>query len=254
MASEVRFNGTLADLMDLFHGIAEALSGEPVSAFKPYADGVCLRISMALLSQVQQAFVVKSRGGTGSDNIKWPPLKRETIAQRRTTKSELKSIGITGQRVRGFLTPAENDRWKAIFRSVYARRALELGDAAAKAKAGATAWAILKSEGAQTKLDLLGGRTVDILRDTSMLLRSLSPLSPGQPPAEGQIIRIADGAIAVGSSLKPWHHEGIPGRLPARPFWPVDGSIPPVWWDAIMVAAGNGLRESLEMIVRNGRA
>lgn len=54
-------------------------------------------IGVAVLSQSQQAYRVKSRGGTGSDGIKWKPLAASTIAKknrrgkvnanRKTTKS-----------------------------------------------------------------------------------------------------------------------------------------------------------------------
>lgn len=248
--ADAKFNGTLGDLFKVFHGLAEAVSGDS-GEYKQYADQILLRCGVALLSQVQIAFIAKSRGQTGSDGIQWPPLKPSTIANRRVTGAEKKAAGTVGHRVRGLLTPAQDAKWRAIFRSVYARLALELGDAAAKVKAGETAWAVLKSEGAQTKLEAYGQRQVDMLRDTGMLLRSLSPVTTGQPLPSGQIVRQGVGTIEVGSNLKPWHHAGIPGKLPARPFWPLDGSIPAPWMEAVTNAAQRGISEALERILKD---
>ena len=226
--------------------------------YERFVQPVLDRIGIALLSQIQQAFIVKSRGGIGSDGIQWPPLKPETIAQRRIGVGDLLPIGVKGRkipanRVRGLLTPDQDARWRKIFAQVYTRNVFELGDAAAKAKAGAVAWAVLKGEGAQTKLEVLGGRQVDTLRDTGMLLRSLSPTTASLQP-EGQVFECEPGAVTVGTNLKPYHHRGVPGRLPARPFWPLDNSIPDAWWTAITEAAANGIREALFLMVQENRA
>lgn len=211
------------------------------------AKRVQLRVGVALLSQVQQDFVRKSRGETGKDGIKWKPLKRETIAQRRTSTAELKRLGITGKRIRGLLTPNEDERWRKIFARTLARlREDGVPESAAKVRAGQAAWAALKAEGAKTKLDILGGRKVDILRDTGELFRSFSPGVEDQPSnADGQIFQVPTGRVIVGTNKKPWHHAGIPGRLPARPFWPPDGSIPDAWWPPIQRAAVRGMQQVL---------
>lgn len=247
--ADAHFRGTLSDLFEVFHGLAEAVSGHS-GDYQPYAQQILLRMGISLLSSVQIAFIAKSRGQVGSDGIQWQPLKKETIANRRITGAEKKAAGVTGHRNRGLLTPAQDQKWRAIFASVYHRLALELGDGAAKAKAAQAAWAILKGEGAKTKLDIFGNRQVDILRDTGMLLRSLSPVAIGQPLPPGQIVRMEPGAIEVGSNLKPWHHAGVPGRLPARPFWPSDGSIPASWMESVVDAASGGISEALENIIR----
>lgn len=116
---------------------------------------------------------------------------------------------------------------------------------AAKKRAFAIAWARMKDAGAQTMLQKLGSRQVDILRDTGMLLRSLEPGKEDVPSkAEGQIFRtFLPGKVVVGTHEKPWHQHGDPKRnLPARPMWPEDGKIPEAWMVPIRAAARRGLR------------
>lgn len=208
-------------------------SGEAFAA----VDTVEMTGANALLSQIWQAFIEKSRGGVGSDGIKWKPLAKSTIAQRRTTAGERTKLGIGGKRVRGLLTPAEDQKWRKIFCKVYAQYRVRMGEKEAMGIAAAVAWKTLKADGAKTKLDVLGNRQVDILRDTGELLRSLQPGVDAQPSGnDGQIIRVGEGRITVGSNKKPWHHRGNPPRLPSRPLWPLDGKVPEVWMDAILEA------------------
>lgn len=249
----LEFRGTRADLVRLLNAIPAALAGvaDPLGI----ARGIQLRAGVALLSKVQQAFIVKSRGGTGEDGIRWKPLKRETIAQRRTTRGERKALGISGTRVRGLLTPSQDRRWRQIFGTRLARMlASGVGYGEATAAAARIAWAILKSEGAQTKLDVLGGRQVDILRDTGELLRSFSPGVEDKPSgAPGQVFQTPPSRVIVGTNKKPYHHAGIPRRLPARPFWPTDGRLPEAWAVAILAAMDRGLVRAISLLVERGR-
>lgn len=231
------FRGSRAELVARLRGLAAALAGSRPDT-DGVADAVLLRGAVALLGQVQSAFVAKARGGVGSDGIKWPPLKRATIAGRRTSRAELKSLGIKGKRTRGLLTPAEDKRWRAIFASTLAKLRAR-GVSGAEGIAAKTAWAILKSEGAKTKLDVLGGRTVEIGRDTGVLLRSLEGGFEDKPSGnEGQICEVEPGRIVVGTNV-PYaahFHEH-------RPLWPKD--IPKVWLDAVNAALLRGLLRAI---------
>lgn len=247
----VAFVGTRQDLRRRLRALPRILAG---GAPDPYglARGLQLRLGVALLSKVQQDFVTKSRGGTGEDGIKWPALQRSTIAQRRTTRQERKALGITGRRTRGLLTPAQDRRWKQIFAS--RRNALMakhgMGSGQASAIAAKIAWSILKSEGAQTKLALLGGRRVDILRDTGELFRSLGPGVEDRPSgADGQVFDVPPGKVIVGTNKKTWHHRGVPGKLPARPLWRLDGTLPPGWWQYLLRVYNRGLVRALVLIL-----
>lgn len=244
MRTEVTFSGTADDAGRLLGVLPLILAGTHPD---PYglARLVQLRAANALLSQIRQDFIRKSRGVTGRDGIQWQPLKPETIAySRRTTRTERKSLGIRAKGSRRSLSPEQDRRWREVFASVMRQtRFSSLSDKEAQAKAGAIAWATVKKEGAHTLLELLGSRKVDILRDTGELLRSFSPGVDDKPSgADGQVIEIPPGRIVVGSNKKPWHHTGDPKRgLPARPFWPADGSIPDAWMPAVERAIMNGI-------------
>lgn len=258
--ADIYYKGSRADLVRLFHWFVEEITGRNPSLpphlkkYEPKAEKLAkliqLRIGIQLLSEIQQAFIEKSRGGTGSDGIRWQPLKRETIAQRRVGKGFLKSQGITGKRVRGLLTPAEDKLWRSIYARVYARNAVTMGHAAAAAKAGSIAWFELKKRGAKTKLDVLGSRKVEILRDTSELFRSLSPLDPLRTRPPGQILERDKASVTVGTNVKPWHHRGIPGRLPSRPLWPLTGDIPGKWWDSMTQTAIDAIKDAMIELLR----
>jgi hypothetical protein len=241
------FRGSRDDLVRVLRQIPAALAGGP----DPFgiARDIQLRCGVALLSQIQQDFITKSRGGTGRDGIKWAPLLRSTVAQRRTTGQERKSLGISGKRTRGLLTPAQDKRWRAIFASRVAKLRLMMSDGEAKARAAQIAWTILKSEGAVTKLQVLGGRQVDIGRDTSRMFRSLSPGVEDRPSGESeQVFEVPPGAVIVGSNV-PY----FPAFNKRRPVWPADGQLPPAWADAVAIAMRAGITRAVALIVERGR-
>ncbi len=108
-----------------------------------------------------------------------------------------------------------------------------------KASAAKRAWGILKREGATTLLDKYGTRKVEILRDTGLLLNSLSP---GVQSAE-QIFKVGNAEVTIGTNRKgaAKHHTGIPGRLPQRRLWPEIQRWPQSWKDDMVEQARDGL-------------
>lgn len=254
MSAQVTYHGTRAELKAVLAQLPAMLAGKVPDKWQ-VVDGIAARIGVAALSAIQQDFLVKSRGGTGRDGIRWEPLKRSTIARRPVTPGEKKALGITGPRTRGLLTPAQDKRWRQIYGTRLARLRLHMSEGEARARAAQIAWAVLKSEGAKTKIEVLGGRAVDSLRDTGRLLRSLSPGVEATPSGEEeQVFRTEPGQVIVGTNV-PYAkqlHEGIPGRLPARPFWPLDGTIPAAWLPGILDAAKTGLIEAAKQIVQHG--
>jgi hypothetical protein len=241
----IRFNGTRDDVVRLIRAVTVAVAGtgpDPLGVARP----ILTRGAVALLSQIQAAYIVKARGGVGSDGIKWKPLDRKTIAYgRRTSRSELKSLGVSGKRVRGLLTPAQDKKW----RSIYARCLAQFrarGVAGGEARAAQIAWAVLKRDGAKTKLDVLGSRVVEIGRDTGGLLASLTPGTEEQPSsADGQIFEVKPGQLTVGSN-KPYA-----SRFHAsRPMWPAE--LPQPWADAIAGAIMRGLIVAITRALATG--
>lgn len=257
MANEIQYRGGgRDDVARMLRHLLSSLAGTGVDPWG-VTTGLQLRCANVLLSKIQQAFLVKARGGMDECGIKWPPLKRETIAQRRTTAAERKGAGLTkANKNRGLLTDAQNKRWKLLFarKKSLLMAKFGLGDHESSERAAAYAWFILKQEGAPTKLALFGGRQVDILRDTGKLYKSLAAGKEDQPSnAPDQVLRTFRGTITVGTNQKPWHHFGVPGRLPARPLWPVDGnSLPDAWWTAINGALTRGLVQAVTMILSRG--
>ena len=115
---------------------------------------------------------------------------------------------------------------------------------AAMGRAAQIAWAKLKAMGAHTKLDVLGGRKVDVLRDTGELLASFSPgIGDQVSNADGQIVRLKPGEITVGTNKKPWHHK-------TRPFWPADGNLPQSWWNSMQEEAAGGIQDAVVTLLR----
>lgn len=212
----------------------------------PVAQAMMTRCGMAALGRIKTAFVVKSRGGTDEAGDRWQPLSPKTIAYSKTR-----------QRGRGGRTRAEkkrpthpsqalNTRQQARWWELYRRGlAMYKGD---KRHAAARAWFILKAEGAQTLLMKYGGRQVEILRDTGLLLNSLSP---GVPSAH-RIFRVLLGEVIIGTNRKGAgaHHRGVPGRLPQRRLWPHPSRWPSTWWLDITEQARAGLVDLFLYLVK----
>lgn len=237
------YHGNRSGFFQLVNQLASGVAGQGPLAGE-ITRGIQMRMGVALLSKVQQAFIVKSRGGVGSDGIRWKPLSPRTIAARRVSATEKRTLAIGGRRERGMLTPAQNQRWKSIFGSRLARlMAQGMNEAAAKTLAAKIAWAVLKQEGAQTKLQVLGSRQVDIGRDTGALLRSLTPGVEDKPSnADGQVFEVQPGLVIVGTNVpyaSRFHRD--------RPLWPE--IMPTQWSDAVNAAASRGIALALAQIL-----
>lgn len=270
MADEIRITATHRQVTHLVHGAVSSLTGR--GADSAYSRGIRLRLGMVLLACIQESFLAKASGGTGEDGIQWAPLKPSTIAARPIGQGDvagLKSMGITrgkhgygarsqgandldarGRLKRGFLTAAQDKRWRMIFATrkfqMMAQHGMDPG--AASARAGAIAWATLKSEGAKTRLQVLGGRTVAIGRNSGRLFNSLSPgaADPDSFPilsmpgaVEDRILREEPGSFTVGSNVD------YAGAFHARrPLWP-DGELPAAWSQRIAEALTSGIEEMI---------
>ena len=90
----------------------------------------------------------------------------------------------------------------------------------------------------QTKVELLGSRTVEILRDNGILFNSITPgtWSPGQDyrAERDQVFEIDGNSVAVGSTVKYFrtHDQGDSSRgIPRRQILPDEEKVPDLWWD-----------------------
>lgn len=240
----VYFRGNRNIAREAIIGVVRAVSGTP-NQHLHLAKSVHTAVGVAALTDVKEDFIRKARGGTGEDGVQWPPLDPKTLAYSRRfgpgEQTKLKAAAGLGRANsyapggnKGLLTKAQLKRWRAIFAAVFARLMATDGDeGSAKARAAQIAWAVLKREGAKTKLEVFGHRKVEVLRDTSVLLNSLSPGATAgdrYDPPEGQIFRLTGSGVIVGTNV-PYasvHQRGSKRGVPARPFLPV-GKAPQVW-------------------------
>lgn len=249
--TRIYFRGNRMQARQVARRLKDALIGR---ASDPHglARGVFIAVGLAALSDIKDDFVRKADGATGEDGNTWPPLSREYLAYgRRFGKGEqtaLKTAAGLGKANRfapgnnkGLLTAAQKKLWGKIFARSYQRFLLSLPEREAKARAAQIAWAELKRLGARTKLDVFGSRKVQILRDTGVLLNSLSPgemtatgySKPSGDGGDDQIFTTIANGVIVGTTV-PYaavHQNGNPAKgIPPRPFLPVQ-EAPRVWQD-----------------------
>ena len=205
------------------------------------ANAMMVRCGMTALGHIRNAFITKSRGGTDEAGDRWAPLKPETIAYSRRHRKEsgdpkqspvfsrTKTLPwIPRPKTRAGYAPSyaltnkQRDRWWDVYRQGLAMFKGNKGGAARRA------WAILKREGATTLIAQYGNAKVDILRDTGLLLNSLSPGVNSQ----AQVFRVRPGMVVVGTNRRgaAAHHRGVLGRLPQRRLWPGPRRWPSSWW------------------------
>jgi hypothetical protein len=214
----------------------------------PHARAILTRVGMTVLGRIKRAFIVKARGGTDEAGERWKPLSPKTIAYSKTRKrgrgGRTKAERNRPDRPSQALNTRQQARWWELYRQGLAMFKGDKGTAARRA------WGILKREGAVTLLMKYGGRQVDILRDTGLLLNSLSP---GATVPE-QIFRTGNGEVEIGTNRK-WagcHHRGVPGRIPQRRLWPAPKNWPANWWKDITEQIVQGVVDATSDLLRGG--
>jgi hypothetical protein len=230
------------------------------------AQILMVRMGLVLLGRIKTAFIQKARGGADDSGLRWPPLKKSTVAYSRRHPGVL----WPGKKRAPFapswmLTQKQRERWWQVYRSVGGRAPQGAGYHARGAPRGlgaAVAWMVLKREGAKTLIGTYGDVHVEILRDTGLLLNSLSPgvvvgeSAPVAPPkVENQVFRVGRGEVIVGTNRKfaATHHRGIPGKLPQRRLWPEVSNWPQNWWTDITRQGVYGLIDIALYLLSRGR-
>jgi len=274
MTETVQFRGTRSDISRLANLVGRILSGtEPDQ--HGIAKGFALTLGFAALSDIKDAYVMKSRGGTDEMGVTWPKLSQAYVAYHRRfgpgEKARLKQAAGLGRAHRtapgnkpGLLTKAQLKRWRGIYSGLLRRFMLSEGEREAKSHAARIAWSIVKKEGAKTMLEVFGNRQVEILRDTGVLLNSLSPgqltgsgenigyLKPGGAGGSEQIMEAEGGHVIVGTNVAyaSRHQRGGDG-VPARPFLPDEQHpVPRVWWERWLAVANRALVVSVQIFFR----
>lgn len=272
MADVITFRGGRAEAARLIRATVASLVG---AARTEVAQAVFIAVGMRALEDIRADFIRKAHGETGEDGNKWKRLDPKTLAYSRRfgagEQAALKRAAGLGPGNRfapgggkGLLTAAELKRWRKYYAMHLGRLAARYPFAQAKAIAAGIAWNKLKAEGAKTKLMVYGNREHDALRDTGMLLNSLSvgTLSgnryhrPTLPGGEEQIFTMLDNGIIIGTNV-PYakaHNEGDPKRgIPERRFLPKDDQVPDVWLERWLEHGMLALSIGIDQTLQSGR-
>lgn len=266
MGADIIYHGRSHEAKRDIHNFVALLTGKGPDR-SGAARSVFYVIGLSMLSEIQQDFIRKSRGDTGEDGVKWPPLSKEYLAYgRRFGKGEQAALkkaeglgrahrhGVGGKG--GILTKAQQERWNKVYARALAWMAARYGIGTARGMAAGYAWNTIKAEGARTKLEVYGNRQVDMLRDTGILLNSISPgylSSDGSysPPAtEGgdqQILTAISDGVVIGTAVP---YAGRQNKQ--RPFLPPD--IPQAWQPRIERSTRTAIIQAIYRFFLGGAA
>lgn len=252
------FHGSNEEFRNFVQLISDVLTGKEEDI--GVASMVLMAIGYAALADISDAYITKSRGGIDAMGIQWPDIKPETLAYGRPGgPGDPKMPNISPHRPS--LTEGQDRLWRQVFVRQLIRLEISLPEAEAKSRAAQIAWGAVKAIGAKTKLELWGFRQHEILRDTGVLLNSLTPGILTQdgyepPQLEGgdeQIFEVNPGVVIIGSDVAyaAAHNFGIEGKLPRRQFLPDEEKpVPALWWDNWIDAGVQALTAAVERIIR----
>ena len=251
--TQVVFRGKRSDLMSAVRQLGAVLAGRQ-SDPDQLARGFFSALGFAALSDIKDAYITKADGGTDEMGIKWPPLKPATIAARRVGPRDLEQAAI---RTRETIRKRETSRALRRF------QLSGLSDGEARRRAAIVGGLAATRQTGRTKVQTLGNRQVEILRDRGLLFNSLSPgeftgtdyQKPTGEGGENQIFEMRPGEIVVGTNdVKASTHQHGRGNIPARPFLPSDEyPVPDVWWSRWLGVAIGALVNVVAAQVRRGR-
>ncbi len=237
VSNTIHVTATRAQVVRILNDLPRLLNGSPGGA-GGFVRALQVRVGLSILERIKDAFLVKAAGGTDAAGDSWKPLSPHTIAYGRKHPGVPKKRPFWTTHPSYSLTAKRRDRWWQLY---YGFKAKFRGN---KRRAAATAWVILRREqpGIRTLMDRFGNTPVEILRDTGLLLNSLSPgvpaddapMSPPRKPS--QVFRCTPGSVIIGTNRKgaAKHHEGDPPRFPQRRLWPEPSRWPAEWWsDAV---------------------
>ena len=201
----------------------------------------------SMFHDIQVAFDLKADLQADELGDRWPDLAPSTKAYSRPARENDLTAeerrNLKNYRTKGLLDAQQTKIWKAF----YFKQRLALAREGsppniASSLAAAQAWAFIKSQGAVTKMDKLGYRKLQVLKDFKRLYKSLSQGTFNgyqyKPPTPQQIFKVTREGLTIGTRDKKasFHHHGNPKRgLPQRRLWPKDISV----WTARASIAGN---------------
>lgn len=204
-------------------------------AVRRYRHQLLEKIGVQILSFVKLDYVAKSRGGTGTDGIKWRPITVATILARLRKAGHLKSKPIKGSKIpAGVPVSARQRSVRVVAKSVKANEALfrELAKAGVKFRDKKTG-RVIKGGQARAKAGTYIGvsqktakRTVNISPgsyqigvNTGLQLNSASPGYQAPDGKGGNVTDYTESSVTVGfgrsySGHFDKHRKLIPDTLP----------------------------------------
>lgn len=265
----INFRGSRADVSRIAQQLAGILSGREPDTMG-IGRGFLLALGFAVLSSVKEAYVIKARGGTDAMGVRWPKLKPQTIANRRVGPRDVRSSALIREREK--IRKRELASIKREFARqegrLFERFLLSLDAKEARKRARQIASARATRATGLTKVQTLGGRLVEILRDLGILLNSFSPgMLSGEgpnavytkPSGEGgdeQIFDVSPGLLIAGSNVaySATHNFGDPSRnIPRRQILPDNESqVPEVWWEDWLDVAVRSLEAGTRLLFSQG--
>lgn len=248
MPTQITFRGTRADLMQRLRQLPGVLAGT-IPDTTGTVIGLQQRVGLDLMGKVQDAFVIKSEGGTDAMGKTWAPLSPVTLALRRKeyapkvltrlqaeladkmapherrlierNRQELLAMyGAGGERARIKALGLARLMKKYISPTRYKKLLSELNKPMSQAKLEKVAFA---------------GAFAKILRDTGRLLNSLAPDLVG---TGDQKLDAGQGFVTIGTNVAyaKWHQFGT-RKMPKRQIFPEAGETLPVQWEEDMAEA-----------------
>jgi hypothetical protein len=209
----------------------------------------------SMFHDIQVAFDQKANLETDELGDSWPDLAPSTKAYSRPARqgdlTDQEKRNLKNYRTKGLLDAQQTRIWRGFFNKQRIKLMREGSPPnIATNVAAVQAWAFIKSQGGVTKMDRLGFRKLQVLKDFKRLYKSLSQGTFNgyeyKPPNNMQIFQITREGCTLGTRDKKatFHHRGIPGKLPQRRLWPENISV----WTARASIAGN--QAAIEQLVR----
>lgn len=210
----------------------------------------------SMFGDIQKAYDQKANLETDELGDSWQDLSPYTKAYSRAARqgdlTEAEKRNLRNYRTKGLLDAQQTKVWRGFFNKTRLKLMREGSPPnIATNVAAVQAWAFIKSQGGTTKLDRLGYRKLQVLKDYKMLYKSLSQGTFNgyvyKPPNNVQIFKIRRDGLEIGTRDKKatFHHRGIKGKLPQRRLWPEDISV---WTHR---AASEGNKAAVEQLIRS---
>lgn len=250
--TKIHFVGSRAQVTDLAYQLAAMIAGRAPDRFD-IAKGFLSAIGDAALSDILVAFDIKKHGGTDAMGIRWKPLAPSTIARRKVGHKDKANDKAIKDRQR-----IVDREYRKEYEKLRSRLSVSMTAEEARNRARQIAGMRATKQTGRTKVDVLGNRKVEILKDIGVLYNSFGPgeftYSNGsatyEPATAEQVFEIQPGTVIVGTNVAyAGTHQKGSGHIPRRQILPENESeVPQSWWDNWFDAAEVALAEGARLL------